>query len=74
MAQENGVLYSKSNNEIDVEVPTMLAFIRDLIQIMGAIGNSQVSSFCYHRLKFLEQKFQMHQMYAMHLTQLQLRF
>ncbi|CAD8175933.1 unnamed protein product [Paramecium pentaurelia] len=61
--QENGIIFTKSGENIDVIVPTMLQFISDLINLMKCVGNNSIASFCYDRLKFLEQKFQMHEIF-----------
>jgi AMP deaminase len=51
---ENGIIFTKTDDKIDVIVPTMLQFISDMINLMKCVGNNSIASFCYNRLKFLE--------------------
>jgi AMP deaminase len=41
----------------------MMQFVKDLLLIMDGVYANSVASFCYKRIKFLEQKYKMHEIF-----------
>lgn len=64
---EDGVYYVyknkddlKNNAKIDYVFPSVKQYIQDIITMMSMITNGPMKSFCYRRLSYLTNKFQLH--------------
>ncbi|XP_021731135.1 AMP deaminase-like isoform X3 [Chenopodium quinoa] len=60
---EDGVVHvyaSKDDMEELFPVPSATQFFTDMHQVLKVVSNGNVSSACYHRLRFLEEKFRLY--------------
>ncbi|XP_021844653.1 AMP deaminase isoform X2 [Spinacia oleracea] len=60
---EDGVVHvyaSKDDTEELFPVPSATQFFTDMHQVLKVVSNGNVNSACYHRLRFLEEKFRLY--------------
>lgn len=60
---EDGVIhvYASKNDSVELfPVPSATKFFTDMHHILKVISNGNVNSACYHRLRFLEEKFRLY--------------